>query len=336
MKIIYYVHDLQFPLREGIRKQAWWLAQAMQKEGHQVEIISTSNYNAKIMREGIPVTYTKPWKIKSARKISVDVIHYLIHPTPMIVPFLLFAKTKAQYLTIHDGALNLFWKRIWWPLLSPIINRKIKKITVQTEYQLGLLQKSLLQIPFIKIAPLLPPPQQKEKGIKKNKIPTLLFMSHLHSSKGINEVLKAFQIVRSKLSKVQLVIADSGITKNKVIYRYLQKINHGDIILKKVVIPEEELAQAWIYLYPLTTPRETFSVPLSLVEAIKAGRPYLSTNVGGIPEFFDQNSLIPPQNAELLAQKILELIKKPIVYPLKKEINPKEVITDHLQLYAGN
>src|SRR3990167_5059882 len=101
MKIIYYVHDLHFPLREGIRKQAWWLAQAMQKEGHQVEILSTATTNKKIIKEGIIITYTKLWRIKAARKLSADVIHYLIHPTPMIVPFMLLAKAKAQYLTIH-------------------------------------------------------------------------------------------------------------------------------------------------------------------------------------------------------------------------------------------
>lgn len=335
MKITYYVHDLHFPLREGIRKQAWWLAQAMQKEGHEVEIISTAPVNKKIIREGIPITYTKPWRIRLARELQADIIHYLIHPTPMIIPFLLFSKAKTQYLTVHDGALNLFWKRIWWPFLKPIMDAKINKITVQTEYQMRLLQKSSLNIPAVKIAPLLPLPQKKVIK-KRNKIPTLLFMSHLHPSKGIMEVLKAFQIVRSRLPKVQLVIADSGITQNKNIYEYIQKINQGDIILKTIVNPPEELAQAWVYLYPLNTARETFSIPLSLIEAIQTKTPYISTSVGGIPEYFDSKSLVPPRNPKLLAEKILELIKKPVVYPLKKESNNKKVIQEHLRLYASN
>ena len=71
MKIIYYVHDLHFPLLEGIRKQAWWLAKAMQKEGHEVEIISTAPVNKKIIKEGIPIVYTKPWRIKPARKMKI-------------------------------------------------------------------------------------------------------------------------------------------------------------------------------------------------------------------------------------------------------------------------
>lgn len=331
MKIAYYVHDLHFPLREGIRKQAWWLAQAMQKEGHEVEIISTSNRNKKLVKEGITITYTKPWRIRSIR---ADIIHYLIHPTPMVVPFLLFAKAKRQYLTIHDGALNLFWKRMWWPFLRPIINAKINKITLQTDHQQESLKKASLHVPSVKIAPLIP--ILKKVKIKRNKNPTLLFMSHLHRSKGIYEALKAFTIVRKQVPKIQLVIADSGITKNKEIYQYIQNINRGDIILKKVVVPEEELAQAWVYLYPLNTARETFSIPLSLIEAIQAKTPYLSTNVGGIPEYFDSKSLVLSRNPEMLAKKIIELIRKPKVYPLKKEIKNEEVIEKHLSLYSSD
>ena len=160
-------------------------------------------------------------------------------------------------------------------------------------------------------------------------------MSHLHQSKGIKEVLKAFTIVRRKIPKVQLVIADSGITQNRIIYKQIQKMNRGDIILKNIVVPEEELSKTWIYLYPLNTARETFSIPLSLIEAIQTKTPYISTKVGGIPEYFDSRTLVPPRNPESLAEKILELIRKPIVYPLKKEMSNEEVIKKHLKLYAS-
>lgn len=334
MKIIYYVHDLHFPLREGIRKQAWWLAQAMKKEGHEVEIVSTSygvKRKRKVIKDGIPITYLRSWGL---HRVRADVIHYLIHPTPMIVPFMLFAKTKAQILTIHDGALNWCWKRIWWPFLAPIINTKIKRITIQTEYQKQLLSKTNLKIRSVKVDPLLPAKPLQRKGVK-NKIPTLLFMSHLHPSKGIKDVLKAFTIVRQKIPKVQLVIADSGVTKNKAMHEYIQTINRGDIILKKFVDPEEELSKAWVYLYPLNTARETFSIPLSLIEAIQTKTPYISTSVGGIPEYFDPKILVPPRSPGLLAEKIIELIRKPKVYPLKKEINNEKAVKEYLKLYSA-
>ncbi len=332
MKIVYYVHDLQFPLREGIRKQAWWLAQAMKKEGHIVEIISTSyqvKSKKKIIREEIPITYIRPWRLHS---VNADVLHYLIHPTPMIIPLILFAKCKTQTLTVHDGALNWCWKRAWWPFLSPLINAKINTITVQTEHQKQLLQKANLKVQSAKIDPLLPSRPLQRKGAK-NRIPTLLFMSHLHPSKGIKEVLKAFTIVRQKIPKVQLVIADSGVTKNKKMYEYINKINHGDIILKNIVDPAEELSKAWVYLYPLNTARETFSIPLSLIEAIQIKTPYISTSVGGIPEYFDARTIVPPHNPELLAEKIVESIRKPRIYPLKKEINTEQAVKRYLKLY---
>ena len=57
MNIIYYVHDLSFPLREGVRKQAWWLATEMRAQGHTVTIISTSSRRGTVVKEGISITY---------------------------------------------------------------------------------------------------------------------------------------------------------------------------------------------------------------------------------------------------------------------------------------
>ena len=50
-------------------------------------------------------------------------------------------------------------------------------------------------MPFKKIPPLIP--KLKRKG-KKSKKPGLLFMTHPHPAKGINETLAAYQILKTK------------------------------------------------------------------------------------------------------------------------------------------
>jgi hypothetical protein len=82
MKIVYYVHDLSFPLREGVRKQAWWLAKAMKQRGHDVEIVSTfgkdgAKKKKRVVRDGIPVHYGNLFQIAA---VDADVVHYLSHP----------------------------------------------------------------------------------------------------------------------------------------------------------------------------------------------------------------------------------------------------------------
>ncbi|HLC20179.1 MAG TPA: hypothetical protein VJK72_04630, partial [Candidatus Nanoarchaeia archaeon] len=92
MKIVYYVHDLEFPLREGVRKQAWWLATAMKQRGHDVSIVSTSSKRRDfIEKEGVQITYGSPL---SFRKVKADVIHYISHPTPLILPMLASAQAE--------------------------------------------------------------------------------------------------------------------------------------------------------------------------------------------------------------------------------------------------
>ena len=131
---------------------------------------------------------------------------------------------------------------------------------------------------------------------------------------------------------MKLVIADSGMTKSGEIYNEIKQVNRGDIILKEVVNPQEELSKAWVYVYPLRTERETFSVPLSLIEAIQIKVPYICTDVGGLKEYFDEKHLVKPGDVNALADKIEKFIKNPEVAPLKEKID-KMTVEEYMGLY---
>ena len=79
--------------------------------------------------------------------------------------------------------------------------------------------------------------------------------------------------------------------------------------------------------------KETFSVPLSLIEAIQVGTPYITTNVGGILEYFDELHAVVAGDVDELAKKIKEFISNPIVSPLRKKIDNKEVAKEYMELY---
>jgi|SRR3989339_1067140 len=328
MKITYYIHDLSFPLVEGTRKQAWWMAQAMSKQGYQVEIISTSKRKSTIIKEGIKIKYGSPLGISHCQ---TDIIHYFSHPSPLILPLLLRVKAKKQIMTFFDGNLNGFWKRSWDFVTGKIAKSKISIITVQTQWQKNLLKKTKLKNKHVIIIP--PLIQKLKRNFSRTTEPTLLFMSHLSPFKGIEEVLKAFILVRKKIRNIKLIIADSKINKRNKYSNLIKRMNHQDIIVKGKVNPEKELSSAWIYLYPIRQAQETFSVPLSFIESIQLGTNFIGTRVGGIPEYFEGNNLISPKKPLELAVKIEDFIKKPIKPKLKKKIDNLETIKMFKSLY---
>ena len=330
MKITYYVHDLSFPVVEGVRKQAWWMAQEMQKQGHNVTILSTGHKKRKITKGGITIIYGNPVQI-ALEAPKADVMHYISHPSPLLLPLLLLVNARRQIMTLFDGNLNGFWKRGWDILLSKVVKRNVSLLTVQTEHQRRILQKTRVRdLNTTVIPPLIP---HFTSSAEKSTQPTLLFMSHLSAFKGIGEVLRAFEIVRENIPNIKLVICDSGIRKNNKYYQYINRINRGDIILKGKVNPEEELSKAWIYLYPVQTSQETFSVPLSLIEAHQIGTPFISTDVGGIAEYFPHSHLIERGNATQLADKIRDYIKHKKEMPSIQKIDNGDVIEKWTKMY---
>ena len=334
MRITYYVHDLSFPLVEGVRQQAWMLASAMQKQGHQVTIISTSskkNNRRTMVKEGITIRYGNPFSIS---KCKTDLLHYISHPSPLIIPLLYRAKAKRQIMTMYDGALNGFWKRWWDFITSSLVEKKVDTVTLQTDFQRKILQKTRLKkMPLREIPPLIP---LFKRTAKREKDPTLLFMSHLSKYKGIEEVLLSFSQARKEIKNLRLVICNSHIQKNKY-HGLLKKMNKGDIIIKEKVNSQEELSKAWLYLYPIRKAQETFSIPLSLIEASQVGTPYISTAVGAIPEYFPEEYLVTSGNAPELSQRIVELLsQKKHDLKLKKRIDNKNTIAEFLKLYQNN
>jgi len=190
------------------------------------------------------------------------------------------------------------------------------------------LNETRLEIPAKKIPPLIP---IVERTCEKREKPRLLFMSHMEESKGIDDVLDAFVIVKEKIKDLVLVIADSGLSERSEVYDKIKKIE--GIVLKKVVNPQDELSKAWVYLYPIRSAKETFSVPLSLIESIQVGTPYITTKVGGVLEYFDERSAVNPESVEELAKKIHKLIEKPVVYPMIKKIDNNETAEEYLSMY---
>lgn len=146
--------------------------------------------------------------------------------------------------------------------------------------------------------------------------PVVLFFGLLAPSKGIDDLIEAFALVRQSCD-AKLLIAGYP-TKHINIDALKEKIaalNLSDhVFLDLRYIPLEEvgalmgLASVAVYPYRSSTQSGALQV------AYTFGRPVIATAVGGLPEVVDEGRsgfLVPVQSPLALADKILLLINNP-------------------------
>jgi len=319
MKIALFIpSDFIFPLVEGCRKQVWLHALELKKRKYDVEILCFNKRilqkNSTSMQKGINITSFS--KLRPP-KIKTDILHIFGSVSPDLIPIIKKAKFKSLFLSIFDGNLCKFWESPFSRIAYKTIKNKISMVFVQTNYQKKLASK------FFQNIKILPPliPKIKHTNAKPNKTPIILFMSHLSKYKGIYVLLKAFKKVIEKIPNAKLVIADSGLGPDrKRIEKYISRAGFSNVIFKGLVNPIEELVSAWIYVYPILSCHNTFSIPMSLFESQLTNTKFICSKVGGISEYVKENFLIKPGDKKDLSSKIIKSINS------KKKIKPKKMI----------
>jgi glycosyltransferase involved in cell wall biosynthesis len=149
-------------------------------------------------------------------------------------------------------------------------------------------------------------------GLKPSQ-PVVLFFGLLAPSKGIQDLVEAFAIVRQS-SDAKLLIAGYP-TKHFNISELKQKIGElgltGHVILDPRYIPLEEVGAlmglATVAVYPYRSSTQSGSLQV----AYTFGRPVVATTAGGLPEAVEHGRsgfLISPNSPAELAEGILKLV----------------------------
>lgn len=141
----------------------------------------------------------------------------------------------------------------------------------------------------------------------------VLFFGLLAPSKGIQDLIEAFALVRQS-SDAKLLIAGYP-TKHFNMVELKQKIADLDlmehVILDSRYIPLEEIGAlmglATVAVYPYHSSTQSGALQV----AYTFGRPVVATIVGGLPEAVEHGRsgfLVPPESPSALAQGILKLV----------------------------
>lgn len=145
----------------------------------------------------------------------------------------------------------------------------------------------------------------------------VLFFGLLSPSKGLDDLLDAFAIVRTS-SNVKLVIAGyptKHINMNDLLERAINLGIEEHVIFDPRYIPLEEIRPlmgiASVVVYPYRSGTQSGA----LQTAYTFGRPIIATSVGGLPEVVEDGKsgfVVPPLSPQTLAEKITLLVNDPV------------------------
>jgi len=125
-----------------------------------------------------------------------------------------------------------------------------------------------------------------------NKI-VVLYVGRLVKRKGVDDLIKAFKIVRSKVPDVTLEIVGDGPERNNL-ENLVSSLNLNDSVLFRGVLTGYKLQNAYNRSYVVVLPSKKTptdfadeGLGLSLIEASMFGKPLVGTRNGGIPEIIE-------------------------------------------------
>jgi len=133
-------------------------------------------------------------------------------------------------------------------------------------------------------------------------------ISLLEPVKGLDTFLRAAAQVRERRPETRFAVYGTG-PAGEALAGLARGLGLAEAVAFPGHVPSRE-ALATLRLYVLCSLLE--NSPMSLLEAMAAGRPALATAVGGVPEIAaDVIPLLPPRDPEALAAAILRLLDDP-------------------------
>jgi glycosyltransferase involved in cell wall biosynthesis len=179
-------------------------------------------------------------------------------------------------------------------------------------------------------------------------IPVVMMAGRLLSNKGVNDLVEAGRLLRSKNIACRIVLAGlpDGENPKAISEETLKTWNRNNEIEwwgQRENMPEV-LTQSSIVVLPTTYGE---GIPKVLIEAAASGRPIVATDVPGCREIVRHEVnglLVPPGNVQLLSEALSRLINDPNLRKrmgvngreiAEKHFSEEKVVTQTLSVYKG-
>lgn len=162
-----------------------------------------------------------------------------------------------------------------------------------------------------------PSPNAREKlrdewGIKKNEV-VIGVASRLDPVKGVNFLVDTFEKLTKRYDNIRLIVIGSGTCEDEL----RSKVSNYEIDGKVVFTGFRSDVPACLEamdIFVLPSLAEYHSI--GLLEAMRAGKPIVATNVGGNTEsvsHMKEGVIVPPANVDALVKGISQLLNDPVL-----------------------
>lgn len=177
------------------------------------------------------------------------------------------------------------------------------------------------------------PPEAETMGLREGlglapQDPVLGITAHILPHKGYDDLVQALAILREKLPNVTCLIVGTAPRK-----RYLQRLLHlaERLFVRDTLIMvgfQEDVVPFLHAMNVFVLPSRTEGLPITILEAMAAGKPVVATPVGGIPEVVrdgETGLLVPPGDPGRLAEAVIRLLEVPTLAEAMGEAGRKRV-----------
>lgn len=261
---------------------------------------------------------------KELKKIKPDIVHTHLGIIIYFLPYIYLNKCKCFH-TAHNipqkegkKIYKFFYKeKIKLIGISETIAQMIKEF-YNIKYSIPVIYNPVNLSKFTEIIPA-----------KSDNITVLIIVARLCSQKNHKLLLEAFSMAIKECKNIQLKIVGDGTLKNELV-EYANNLGISEKI--------EFLGQRDDIPYLLKS-SDIFvlsslweGLPLSVLEAMAAGLPIISTDVGGIKDIVKDNGiLVENGNAEKLCEAIIKLAKD---NSLREKMGKKSL--EHAKFYDSS
>jgi glycosyltransferase involved in cell wall biosynthesis len=272
--------------------------------------------------------------IKYALARNTDIIHCHGYKANILLGLLPGKYRKIPYIsTLHGWTSKQLCQKIWlYELLDAFMVKRADRVVVVSHAM-----RENLRLKSLKISPVVIHNgiQSKGKddigekdfillnGLDKIQL-KLISIGRLSEEKGFSTLLKAVKNIKIKWNEnVRLFIIGDGPEKNNLL-RLAKEYGISDNVIFPGYIDNACKILKYFDVFVMSSLTE--GMPITLLEAMRAGVPIVATAVGGIPEALEGGKcgiLVPPGSEMDLARSITKLHENNL---LKQELSIKSKI----------
>ena len=329
---VLHVYKAYPPVVGGIEHHRRLLAETQARRNLDVTVLVASATGRASVREenGVRVVRTRPWgTVASApispglarwvRRIVPDVTHLHFPYPPGELAHRVFGRSRVTIVSYHSDIVRQRWLgKLYGPLMRRLLNRADRVLVgsppyLRTSPHLRRMTKSCTVVPMgIDPRPFQTvDPKGSEQIRSREGSPLVLFVGRLRYYKGVDVLIKAAPGIDARI----LLVGTGPMDRE---WRRLAAMSPAASRIRFLGhAPAEELplyyAAADVVVLPSSYRSESFG--LVLLEAMAAGRPVVSTELGTGTSFVNQHGetgmVVASGDADALAEAVNALLRDP-------------------------